>query len=298
MSSMRESERTGEHLEGKYLAAEQPPLVIEISALTHPGLVRENNEDHYAVIRRTRSQQVLDSNVALDDRNARTDHAYLLLVADGVGGVQFGEVASQLALRTIWELADQLYSWVMKVVDFDSQFNEIRERILLAVHRIQRAFESAGESDPSLHNMGTTLTAAFVAGHDVILVNLGDSRAYLHRHGRLFQQTRDHTLAQEWIDSGAHPEEVKKVRNVLTRCLSSMMPDARPDIHYLGIQAGDALLLCSDGLSDLVEAETIAAHLGSPSDSGVTARNLVDEALRRGGKDNITVIVARVHEGR
>ena len=295
---MSESNRISDELETRYLAERKPSYVLEISALTHPGLVRENNEDHYAVIRRTRSQQVLDSNVPLTERDQRTDHAYLLMVADGVGGVQFGEVASRLALRTIWELADQLHSWVMKIGDFESKFEEIRERVTIAVQRIQRAFESAAESNPELHNMGTTLTAAFVTGPDVIVVNLGDSRAYLHRNGRLFQQTHDHTLAQEWIDGGAKPDEVAKVRNVLTKCLTSMLPDARPDIDYLAIQPGDRLLLCSDGLSDLVEADAIAAHLGAESDSGIIARKLVDDALAAGGRDNVTVIVARVHEER
>ena len=298
MSSTSESNRISDELETKYLAERKPSYVLEISALTHPGLVRENNEDHYAVIRRSRSQQVLDSNVPMTGGEQHMDHAYLLVIADGVGGIQFGEVASRLALRTIWELADQLHSWVMKLGEFESKFDEIRERVTVAVSRIQRAFEAAAESNPQLHNMGTTLTAAYVTGPDVILVNLGDSRVYLYRNGRLFQQTHDHTLAQEWIDGGAKPEEVAKVRNVLTKCLSSMLPDARPDIYYLAIQPGDRLLLCSDGLSDLVDADGIASRVGAESDSGTIARNLVDAALAEGGRDNVTVIVARVHEAR
>ena len=146
--------------------------------------------------------------------------------------------------------------------------------------------------------MGTTLTAAYIAGPDVILVNLGDSRAYLYRNGRLFQQTHDHTLAQEWIDGGAKPDEVARVRNVLTKCISSMLPDARPDIDYLAIEPGDKLLLCSDGLSDLVSADAIASMLGAESDSGTIARALVDAALAEGGRDNVTVIVASVHASR
>jgi protein phosphatase len=268
--------------------------VLEIAALTHCGLVRESNEDHYAVIRRTRSQEVLASNIELDSPGVRTDNAYLLVVADGVGGIQFGEVASRLALKTIWELADQLSSWVMKLADIDAQFEEVRERVTLAIQRIQRVFVLAADTDPTLHTMGTTITAAYFAGSDAIFVNLGDSRAYLQRNGKLFQQTHDHTLAQEWIDTGAHPDEVKKVRNVLTRCISLMVPDARPDIHYLVVQPGDVVMLCSDGLSDLVSPDLISARLRAKTDAAGMVRDLVDDALAEGGRDNVTVVVARV----
>ena len=115
----------------------------------------------------------------------------------------------------------------------------------------------------------------------------------MFHEGILTQETRDHTLAQERIDAGEKPEEVKRVRNVLTRCLSSISPNSTADIHYLRLTPGDILLLCTDGLSDLVNDEKIAATLASQSDLQHMSNDLLQAALQRGGKDNVTLVLAR-----
>jgi len=143
-------------------------------------------------------------------------------------------------------------------------------------------------------DMGTTFTAAYLMGPDAIIVNLGDSRAYLSRDGRMLHLTRDHTLAQDLIEEGAKPEDVSHVRNVFMRCFSAKSHATKADIHYVHLNDKDTLL-CTDGLTDMVSDEAIAIHLNQMSDPQQACGELVDSALKEGGKDNITVIVARIN---
>jgi serine/threonine protein phosphatase PrpC len=235
---------------------------IRFAARSDVGLLREGNEDSaYAGPR-------------------------LLAVADGMGGHVGGEIASAAAIETL------------KPLDIDVPANEIVGVLEQAVHRANETLHSIVEGDPSLQGMGTTLTAMLWQGHQMALVHIGDSRAYLLRNGELFQITHDHTLVQSLVDEGrisldeaaSHPQ-----RSLLLRALDGR-GEVDPDVSLREAQVGDRYLLCSDGLCSVVSAETIHHGLSSVAEPEQAVRQLIDLANRGGGPDNITCVVADVVE--
>jgi protein phosphatase len=272
---------------GKYQAA-TPTVRVEFGATTHTGKVRENNEDHFAVVRRTRSREVLLTNVA--DVIFPDDHAYTLVVADGVGGRGFGELASEFVLRFGWELAGQATSWLMKFEE--TNWEEIRARVKSYVSRIHAALQEHALSHPQLLGMGTTWTCLYVMGKDAVLAHVGDSRAYAFRQGGLRQLTHDHTFAQALIDRGVPTEETGPFRHILTNSLAARTEAVHPEIDHVPLCHGDRLLLCTDGLTDMVSDDDIAATLRSIAQPQAASDALVHLALQNGGRDNVTVILA------
>ncbi len=269
----------------------ETPLDIDFAASSHLGNVRRNNEDHYAVIRRERSRQVLLTNMPPGDLALPDDVSYVLVVADGMGGAAFGELASRLALKTADELVGSACGWITKLQDVD--FPPIQDRIQAYADLIHETLVDYGRSDPRLTGMGTTLTCAHALGSDVIIAHIGDSRAYHFRQGHLQQVTRDQTLAQELMDAGMPAQDTVRFRHILTNCLGGEARAVRSEVHHLRLQDGDALLLCTDGLSDLVSNQDIAHVLAGTQTSRQACEQLVDMALARGGRDNITVVLGR-----
>jgi protein phosphatase len=144
--------------------------------------------------------------------------------------------------------------------------------------------------------MGTTLTAVLTAGLDALVAHVGDSRAYLFRGGALEQLTRDHTVAQRLMDTGALPSVASAtgfMRHVLTNCLGGGSHDVKVETYPLRLADGDRLLLCTDGLTDMLGAEEIRDVLAQHPDPQEACGALVDRALDHGGKDNVTVVLAR-----
>ncbi len=273
-----------------FFADDTPGLSVKVAAASHVGKVRRRNEDHYAVLRRTRGCEMLLSNL---ERNFEytDDHAYVLLVADGVGGYQFGDLASELAIETLLQAARLATSWVMKFRDLDAQ--DCRERIGAYVDQIQDAFRQHAVIDPETTKMGTTLTGAYLVPPHAIIANIGDSRAYLFRDEVLSQVTRDQTLSQAFINAGVEKEKVQMFGNVLTNSLGGSRDEVDVEILHLELQAGDQLLLCTDGLSDMVDDDAIASIL-SQQKLQSSCDKLVEAALDAGGKDNITVVVCEL----
>jgi protein phosphatase len=271
-----------------FFAPDGPKFEVGLAAATHPGKVRPRNEDHYAVFRRTRGCEILSTNLKLDTLTFVDDHAYCMVVADGMGGAAFGDFASQLALSTMLELARRATSWVMKFTDLDAQ--EVRDRVSAYVDQIQKTLRDCSRADPRLRGMGTTLTCAYLLPPHVVFLHVGDSRAYLHRGGQLKQITRDQTLAQDMVDMGAAPEDVKRFGNLLTNSFGGEKDHVRAEVIHAELQAKDRLLLCTDGLNKMVDDQAIAEIL----ETGEVQRacdQLVQAALERGGKDNITVVL-------
>jgi protein phosphatase len=222
------------------------------------------------------------------------EDGYLYMVADGMGGMAAGEVASRLAISTSLKLFQRSERWGFRVNQRVAR--ELFERISEDLQEIDKTLTAHSESDRRLLGMGTTLTAAYSMGVDLFLVHLGDSRAYLHRGGALRQLTKDHTVAQAMADAGyIPPEEVRRhvKRNALTNFLGGNKGKVKADLRWLRLADGDRLLLCSDGLTEMVDDASIARILARQDDPRVAAQNLLDEALRRGGKDNVTIVVAR-----
>ena len=267
---------------------------IDVSALTHPGLVRTNNEDQFFVTQLTRSLETILTSLPNGAVPERADEInYAMIVADGMGGHAAGEVASRMVISTLVSLALDIPDWIFKVDPEHAP--EIERRARRAVQQVATTVVARGKEDEALRGMGSTLTAARSFGDDLLVVHVGDSRAYLFRAGRLHRLTKDHTYAQLLIDTGqltADEAAVSKMRHVLTNVLGGSDDEVQVDVDLLRLENGDRLLLCSDGLTDLVDDDTIATTLsGLPRSSEACAR-LVQLALDGGGRDNITVIVA------
>ena len=265
------------------------PLQVEFGACSDLGNVRRNNEDHYAVIRRKRSREVLLTNMPPDDFSLPDDESHVMLVADGMGGAAFGELASRLALKTADELVGSACGWITKLHDLDSP--PTQDRIQAYANLIHETLLDYGHADPRLEGMGTTLTCAHALGSNVIIAHVGDSRAYHFRGGKVQQVTRDQTLAQELMDAGMPAQDPLRFRHILTNCLGGDAREVRTEVYHLRLQDGDGLLLCTDGLSDLLDDREIAQVLDIYATAQGACDRLVRMALDRGGRDNITVIL-------
>ena len=268
---------------------------VEIAGLTHAGLVRTNNEDHYLVVRLERSLKTIITNLMVGSLPERFDEvAYGMLVADGMGGYAAGDVASSMALIKLIELAVETPDWVMRMCqreNADTVMRRMTERFRL----IDSAMRVEAENDPSLVGMGTTLTVAASLGAELFVGHIGDSRAYLFRNRVLHQLTRDNTLAQELIDSGiARPEDkaTQAMRHVLTAALAAGQ-QSDPQVQRFRLADGDQVLLCTDGLTAAVGDQTIATTLNDAESAPIACQALIDLALAAGGADNTTVILAR-----
>ncbi|MGW2370885.1 protein phosphatase 2C domain-containing protein [Kitasatospora sp. NPDC001683] len=235
-------------------------LVLRFAAGSHKGLIREGNEDSgYAGPR-------------------------LLAVADGMGGAAAGEVASSEVLGSIVRL------------DEDVPGADLLTLLGDAVQGANDRLRQMVEEDPQLEGMGCTLTAMLWTGQRMGLVHVGDSRAYLLRDGSLVQITQDHTWVQRLVDEGRiTPEEAEThpQRSLLMRALDGR-GQVEPDLSIREVRAGDRYLLCSDGLSGPVSHQTLQDTLGSYYSPEQTVQELIQLALRGGGPDNITCIVADV----
>jgi PPM family protein phosphatase len=269
---------------------------VELAGQSHQGHVRDNNEDHYLAVRMSRSLETVLTNLkegVLPKSFAET--AYGMLVADGMGGMAAGEVASRAALLKLTELVAQTPDWIMKMNQRENAETVMR-RMTHRFRKIDDELREQGESNRSLHGMGTTLTVAASLGTDLFLGHIGDSRAYLLRGEKLHQLTRDHTLAQALIDAGiAGPDDnaTRAMRHVLTAALGTTGAPTDAEVQHLQLTEGDQLLLCTDGLSEMVADETIASLLSKSNSSEAGCQGLIDLALAGGGRDNITVVLAR-----
>ena len=271
---------------------------VDLAAQSHQGFVRKNNEDHYLAVRITRSLQTVLTNLPDGILPQSFDEtAYGMLVADGMGGMPAGEVASSVALLRLLELAVQTPDWIMKM--------DQRENAAIVMRRMTHRFRQVDDElreqarrDITLHGMGTTLTVAVSLGTDLFLSHIGDSRAYLFRAGKLHQLTKDHTLAQALIEAGIAGQDdtsTHAMRHVLTAALGSTGERTDPQVQRFHLSEGDQLLLCTDGLSEMVADDNIASVLGSADSSATACQALIDLALAGGGKDNITIVLARYH---
>jgi protein phosphatase len=280
---------------------DRPPLLsalarVDVAGLSDRGHVRPGNEDHFYVARFGRFLERLCTNVPEDELPPRFDETgYAAIVADGIGGSAAGEVASKLAITTLINLVLGTPDWILRL-DGDSLPQKIEQRFRERFDQIRAVMADQADADPALHGFGTTMIMALSLGRELFVIHLGDSRAYLLRQHRLHRLTRDHTMAQEMADVGllsAREAATSRLRHVLTRALGAQAEDAEPDVQEVTLQDGDCLLLCSDGLTDMVTDEDIVRVLAEAATAEQACRRLVEEALAAGGKDNVTAVVAR-----
>ena len=241
---------------------------MQITGLTDPGLVRDNNED------------------AID----WVGEQGLLILADGMGGHNAGEVASQLAVET----CKHSMSAALPDVQTDDAMT------LALAHAVSQANIAVYES--SLHNtgqhgMGTTLVLACIQQRQLQFANVGDSRLYRYRDGELEQLSKDHSLVAEWVEKGfISAEEARKSdqKNIITRAVG-LNADVEVDFYEFELSDGDLCLLCTDGLTDVVEDGTISTLIEQHYDDlDNLPRALIKSAKQAGGPDNISVIVAKL----
>jgi len=267
----------------------------DFAAASHPGRVRPNNEDHYLVVRIGRSLGILTTNLPVRGLPALGEEVgYAMAVADGMGGMAAGERASMLALISGIRLVLNSSKWHLRVDEQEAR--ELVAQMRLYFQQVDRMLVAEAEADHSLAGMGTTLTVAYSVGADAFIVHAGDSRAYLYRGGRLHQLTHDHTVAQSLADAGMiRPDQVPTHarRHVLTNYLGGPPFGVQPECVTLRLADGDRLLLCSDGLTEMIDDPAIADALGRHAEPEAACQALVDLALERGGRDNVTVALAR-----
>ncbi len=254
-----------------------PPVVrLALAAATDVGQRREHNEDSYLVWQIERCH--------LD----RTETLALLVVADGMGGHAAGEVASKLCLQVF---ATHLLPMIQDWLNFHEP--NWRHALMEAVHEANR--QVFAEAQAMRNNMGTTLTAALIVGDKVLFANVGDSRGYMVQNGQLRQITKDHSLVQRLVDAGLiTPEEARwhPQRNIITQAIG-LDPNVTVDLFEVPLRPGDLVLLCSDGLVDMVDDVEIERVLLSELDLSVAVQTLIRLANEAGGDDNITVVLAR-----
>lgn len=243
-----------------------PPLAFHYACASDRGRVRPDNED--AVL--------LDPALGL------------AVVADGMGGYNAGEVAARLCCETVRAAL---------AADDPEALSTPRERLQRAIVEANRAVFERALLQPSLRGMATTVVAALLGPHRVTVAHVGDSRLYRLRQGQLVQLTRDHSLVQEHIDAGLLAPEMGRsmdYRNLVTRAVG-IGPHVELDVAEFDLQAGDTLLLCSDGLTDLLTDAELAHLLCQGGPLQGAAQRLVEAANAAGGRDNVSV--ALVHCG-
>ena len=249
------------------------PLTIEFHAAVDPGRARSNNED----------------SVATDDG------VCLAVLADGMGGYNAGEVASNMATTFI---RTELGRW-LREASTQASDAEVRRAMDICVDNANRAIFNAANSNPQYAGMGTTLVVAVFRDSRVLLGHVGDSRCYRMREGRLQQITRDHSLLQEQIDAGLiTPEQAafSANKNLVTRAVG-VEDTVLLETHQHDMLPGDLFLMCSDGLSDMLDDEGISQVLLAHDSLESSTRALIDAANDAGGKDNISVILGRASGG-
>ena len=270
------------------------PVMVDAFGLSDTGHVRANNEDHFLIARIGRYFECVGTSLPPGEVPTRTDEAgYALVVADGMGGHAAGEVASRLTIRELVRLALALPDWIVRL-DTHTK-SEAIERSQRRIVKAHEALLAEGRRQPGQKGMGSTVIAARNLGRVLQIAHVGDSRAYLLRDGDLTRLTRDHTYVQLLVDSGRlSPEDADRSpsRHVLVNAVGGVNADVYVDVQHLPLANGDRLLLCSDGLSDLVDDPTIRALLQSATSAAQACRLLVDRALAAGGRDNVTVVVA------
>lgn len=278
-------------------ASTRPPLVVQSFGMSDRGQVRGTNEDCFVIAELARTLYIHHTNIPQSKANFGCHRGHVFLVADGVGGNSAGEVASGLSVKTIEDFLLNTLKRFSNLQASEEQ-NAVRDLQNALFQADSRIFEEAA-MHPEWRGMGTTLTLAFAVNWRLFVAHAGDSRCYLLSEGKLQRLTQDHTISAEMVRRGIIPAEKEAqhpYRHIVTNILGGAERGVRVELHSLDLHLNDLLLLCSDGLTEMVSEERIGAILGEVADPKLACERLVAEANERGGKDNITVIVARIQQ--
>lgn len=267
---------------------------LDAHGATHVGKVRTINEDQFLIASLMKLVEIEQTSLVDTDLGQLTGpgRAALLMVADGVGGLQAGEKASETALENVARYVIQAMRCYYAANEAAEE--HFIEELRTAVMRTHEDVQQAGEAHPEQQGMATTLTLVKVVNRRAYVVQVGDSRCYLFRDGELSQITRDQTIAQDLVDQGVM-SEVTAEHSPFSHILSSAIGGtASPEVSTLDLQTDDMLLLSTDGLTKHVSNVELREQLGSPDGTEAISNRLLQMALDGGGSDNVTVVVARV----
>ncbi|MFT5532289.1 MAG: serine/threonine protein phosphatase PrpC [Candidatus Paceibacteria bacterium] len=252
------------------------PLRLEFAALTDTGLLRPHNEDAIEI----------------------SPDFGLVVLADGMGGYNAGEVASNIAIKTVRQVMETELQAIAAAPSIDA-FAHLPALLHHAVNEANTAVLTAASAEVNYAGMGTTLVMGLFHHETITLAHVGDSRCYRQRDGQLKQLTRDHSQLQEQIDAGLISEDqalFASNRNLITRAVG-VEAFVAVDVHDFALLPGDKYLFCSDGLSDMLNPQQIESILQeSLCDLQLAATNLVATANEQGGRDNISVILVLVQD--
>lgn len=268
---------------------------VDTSGLSDRGLRRAGNEDHFLVAQIDRTWRTLQTNMPADAfPSSATDSVTVQIVADGMGGVVGGEVASRTAIGAFVDIVLRTPNLILRLDKQSAQ--DVLTRMAARFEKMKQALEEAVRRDPTLTGMGTTMTLAVNFRADLLVAHVGDSRAYLLRQGHLERLTRDQTMVQSLLEKGAiSAEELAHhpMRHMLAGVLGTKGKPIDVELRFIGLEDGDQVLLCSDGLTEMVaEADIANALLAAPT-ADAACRRLVELAIAHGGKDNVTAVVSR-----
>jgi serine/threonine protein phosphatase PrpC len=257
------------------------PLEISVAAASDVGAVRDHNEDFF-LLGNLDSGELTE---IAEPYTATADRGPLFVVCDGMGGVEGGEVASELAARSIWR--------EMKGTPA-TRDPEVFARLLRRATRVaNQDVHAMSKKEPGLKGMGTTVSAAAIVHDRLVIATVGDSRAYVLRNGEIVQVTRDQSLSSALIAAGHDEESAERAGSAILQALG-VGEDVEPSLSIVELRRGDRILLCSDGLHGLVSDPAINILMSEPHTVPAACALLVTAARAAGGTDNITAIVAQI----
>jgi protein phosphatase len=276
-------------------------LRVRSHGRTDPGRVRPNNEDQFLIAALSKALQVQGSSLEPPQVRLGDPLGRLFLVADGCGGHAGGEKASQLAVRSIEQFVVDTLNWCAQLrpgPEGDGVLHEFHKALAEANDRLIRE----ADHRPELHGMATTMTLAYFLGRDLFIAHVGDSRCYLFRNNLLYRLTRDHTMVAEMVRRGLlKPEDALQhaYRHIVTNVVGGADPGVQIEMHKLNMESGDCLLLCTDGLTEMIpDTEILNILINAQLDPAAACDQLIARANENGGKDNITAVVACFDEAR
>jgi serine/threonine protein phosphatase PrpC len=269
-------------------------LTVKAFGVTDTGRVRATNEDQFLSAELTKAMRIWQTSLPEKKAQFGEERGHLFLVADGMGGHRAGEYASALAVLAIEQFTLNTFKWFFDANGPEAQ--RVLTQFQTALRQADARILEESTEHPELSGMGTTVTMAFQLDTQLCVVHVGDSRAYVYGDGELCQLTRDDTLVADLVSRGElQPAQAARhrLRNVITNVVGGTEAIVNVQAHALNVRVGDRLLLCSDGLTEMVPDEAIAAILAAEADPEAACNTLVAQANDAGGRDNITVLIVR-----
>ena len=275
-------------------------LVTHAHGLTDRGRVRETNQDQFLIAVPAAALLIQQSSGHQGGVQYSDTGSQLFVVADGMGGHVGGSEASAIAVSAVETSLLGTLNWLLALRSTEEEpsvdvLSELRAALQLADSRVC----GEGARHPELSGMGTTLTVAFRHGSTLFVAHAGDSRCYLLRDGDLYRLTQDHTLVSDMVRKGILESEKDAraaLRHIVTNVVGGPKEGVSVEVHRITLQAGDVIMLCTDGLTGMMTDLQIASVLRTHSDPQTACERLVQGAIEAGGHDNVTVIVARCEE--